>query len=573
MKKEKEPNFFQEMDSFISPYKKRYILSVLLSMISVLCELLSYALIGILAGYIFKGFHEERSLYTLILAIICKVLGVLFSNISTLISHKAAYLTLRDLRYAICDKFIRLPMGYFDRNSSGTLKTILVDRVEDIEKTLAHLLPEMTANLMIPVAMIIWMLVINIKLTGIIFLWIVFGLSIGMLMMVGYQKKYEGQVQAQKNMNQAVIEYVKGIEIIKTFHMEDSSFTRYKNAVSHHAEYAINWMKSTQVYASLSYSIAPVSIFPTIIAGLIFFNKESLTEQSLFLFMLVSLGIFRPIVKASSYIDQMAQMGTVAKEIKGILDYPELKRNEKSNLKDKMTYDILFENLQFSYDGTKNDVDGVNLELKEKTMTAIIGTSGSGKSTLMKLLAGFWDFENGDIKIGGISVKEFSMNDLNTLISYVDQNTFLFDDSILENIRVGRKTATDDEVVEAAKRAGCHDFISDLPNGYDTIAGDRLSGGEKQRIAIARAILKNAPIIILDEATASTDIENEEKIREALLEFTKDKTLIVITHKIKTVINADKILYMENGKIIYDGKHEELIKNCSQYRYLHEIAN
>ena len=573
MKKEKEPNFFKEMDPFIKPYKKRYILSVMLSMLSVLCELLSYAFVGILAGYIFKGFHGNNMIYVLIFTIICKISGVLLSNISTLISHKAAYLTLKDLRYAICDKFVRLPMGYFDMNPSGTLKTILVDRVEDIEKTLAHLLPEMTANLLIPIAMIVWMLAVNIKLTGIIFLWVIFGLSIGMLMMIGYKKKYEGQVQAQKNMNQAVIEYVKGIEVIKTFNMEDSSYAKYKNAVIRHAEYAINWMKSSQIYASLSYSIAPVSIFPTIVVGLIFFNNGFLTEQSLFLFMMISLGIFKPIVKASSYVDQLAQMGTVTKEIKGILDYPELKRSENSNLKEKMTYDIAFENLQFSYDGTKNDVDDVNLTIKEKTMTAIIGTSGSGKSTLMKLLAGFWDFEKGKIKIGGIEVKDLSMNDLNTLISYVDQNTFLFDDTILENIRIGKKDATNDEVIEAAKRAGCHDFIVTLPDGYDTIAGDRLSGGEKQRIAIARAILKNAPIIILDEATASTDIENEEKIQGALLEFTKGKTLIVITHKIKTVINADKIIYMENGKIICDGKHEELIKSCSTYKHLYEIAN
>lgn len=573
MKKEKEPNFFKEMDSFIKPYKKRYILSVMLSMLSVLCELLSYAFVGILAGYIFKGFHGNNMIYVLIFTIICKISGVLLSNISTLISHKAAYLTLKDLRYAICDKFVRLPMGYFDMNPSGTLKTILVDRVEDIEKTLAHLLPEMTANLLIPIAMIVWMLAVNIKLTGIIFLWVIFGLSIGMLMMIGYKKKYEGQVQAQKNMNQAVIEYVKGIEVIKTFNMEDSSYAKYKNAVIRHAEYAINWMESSQIYASLSYSIAPVSIFPTIVVGLILFNNGFLTEQSLFLFMMISLGIFKPIVKASSYVDQLAQMGTVTKEIKGILDYPELKRSENSNLKEKMTYDIAFENLQFSYDGTKNDVDDVNLTIKEKTMTAIIGPSGSGKSTLMKLLAGFWDFEKGKIKIGGIGVKDLSMNDLNTLISYVDQNTFLFYDTILENIRIGKKDATNDEVIEAAKRAGCHDFIVTLPDGYDTIAGDRLSGGEKQRIAIARAILKNAPIIILDEATASTDIENEEKIQGALLEFTKGKTLIVITHKIKTVINADKIIYMENGKIICDGIHEELIKSCSAYKHLYEIAN
>ena len=233
------------------------------------------------------------------------------------------------------------------------------------------------------------------------------------------------------------IEYVKGIEVIKAFNMADNSYLKYKNAVTHHADYSINWMKSSQLYASLSYSIAPVSIFPAIVIGLLLLSKGSLTEHSFFLFMMISLGIFKPILKASSYVDGLAQMGTVAKEIKEILDYPEIKRNEKSILKKDMIYDISFSNLQFSYDGTKNDIDGVNLEIKEKTMTAVIGTSGSGKSTLMKLLAGFWDFEKGDIKIGNISIKDLSMNDLNALISYVDQNTFLFNDSIGEIAQEG----------------------------------------------------------------------------------------------------------------------------------------
>ena len=566
MKKEKEPDFFKEMDCFIKPYRRKYILSVILSMISVLCELLSYAFVGILAGNIFNGINDNRNISALVLAVLCKIASVILLNISTLISHKAAYLTLKDLRYAICDKFVKLPMGYFDKNSSGRLKTVLVDRVEDIEKTLAHLLPEMTANLCIPVLMIIWMLVINVWLTGIILGWIIIGLSIGMAMMIGYKEKYEGQVQAGKNMNQSVVEYVKGIEVIKTFNRGDNSYLKYKNAVTRHAEYSINWMKSSQIYASLSYSIAPVSIFPTIVIGLTLLNNGSITGQGLFIFMMIALGIFKPILKASGYVDGLAQMGTVAKEIKEILDYPEIKRSEKSAVEKDISCDISFSNLQFSYGGTKNDIEVDNLEIKEKTMTAIIGNSGSGKSTLMKLLAGFWDFEKGDIRIGNISIKDLSMKELNSLISYVDQNTFLFNDSIMENIRVGNKGASNEEVIEAAQKAGCHDFITELPEKYDTIAGERLSGGERQRIAIARAILKNSPIIILDEATSSTDVENEEKVQEALLEFTKDKTLIVITHKIDTVVNADKIVYMENGKILCDGTYEELMRDCSAYR-------
>lgn len=573
MKSEKNYSFFKEMQNFIKPYKKRYLLSVILSSCSVLCELLSYSFVGIIAAHIFKGTGNKNTLLALILVVICKMVNVILLNFSTLISHKAAYLTLRDIRYAVCDKFIRIPMGYFDKNSSGKLKTIMTDRIEDVEKTLAHLLPEMTANLIIPAAMIIWLSIINIKLTGIIILWIIIGLGIGLLIMIGYKKKYEGQVLVQKNMNQAVIEYVKGIDVIKTFNQEESSYMKYKDAISAHAEYSISWMRSTQIFASLSYSIAPVSIFPVIVMGLIFLSKGVITEQSLFIFMMISLGIFNPIIKASSYFDQIAQMGTIAKEIKEILEYTELTRSQNSNIKERKNYNIEFKNLKFSYGENKNIIDGVNLEIKENTITAIVGKSGSGKSTLVKLLAGFWDFNQGDIKIGNTSIKNYSLDDLNFLISYVDQNTFLFDESILENIRIGKREACMEEVINAAKKAECHDFIMNLPNGYKSFAGDKLSGGEKQRIAIARAILKNSPILILDEATASTDIENEEKIQQALAAAAKNKTVIVITHKINTIINAHKIIYMENGKIGASGNHKELLKTCSEYKKLWDLAN
>lgn len=573
MKPEKNYSFFKEMKEFIKPYKKKYFLSVILSSFSVLCELLSYYFVGIIAAHIFRGAGDKKTLIALISVIICKTANVIFLNFSTLISHKAAYLTLKDIRCAVCDKFIRVPMGYFDKNSSGKLKTIMTDRIEDVEKTLAHLLPEMTANLIIPAAMIIWLSIINIKLTGIIMLWIIIGLGIGMGIMIGYKKKYEGQISAQKNMNQAVVEYVKGIDVIKAFNQEENSYMKYKDAVNNHAEYSINWMKSTQVFASLSYSIAPVSIFPVIAVGLIFLSKGLITEQSLFIFMMLSLGIFNPIIKASSYFDQIAQMETITKEIKEILEYPELIRSQNSNIKKGMKYNIEFKDLEFSYDGNKNSINGVSLEIKENTVTAIVGKSGSGKSTLVKLLAGFWDFNKGDIKIADTSIKDYSLDDLNFLISYVDQNTFLFDESILENIRIGKKEADMEEVINAAKKAECHDFIMKLPNGYLSFVGDKLSGGEKQRIAIARAILKDSPILILDEATVSTDIENEEKIQQALATAAKNKTVIVITHKINTIINADKIIYMENGKIEACGNHKELSETCSEYKKLWDLAN
>ena len=221
--------------------------------------------------------------------------------------------------------------------------------------------------------------------------------------------------------------------------------------------------------------------------------------------------------------------------------------------------------------GQKNDVDNVNLKIKEKNMTAIIGTSGSGKSTLMKLLAGFWDFEKGDIKIGGIGVKDLSMNDLNTIISYVDQNAFLFDDSILGNIRVGKKGATKEEIIKAAKKARIHDFIMSLPKGYETDIGENggiLSGGQRQRISIARAFLKDAPILILDEMTSNVDPVNESLIQDAITELAKNRTVLVVAHHLKTIQKADQILVFQKGNLLEKGKHGELLEKDGYYTKL-----
>lgn len=562
----KQPSFFGELGGFMKPYGTQYGLSVAVSVAAVASGLAAYAFAGIIAGKLFSGNAEIRSLmiYAALVAV-CKILNGVLINVSTWISHHAAYNTLSDIRKALIEKLVRLPMGYFEENGSGRLKAMLTDHIEGMERTLAHMLPELTANLLAPAAMMIWSFFIDWRLALGILLWIIIGFSATGGMMKNYPEKYAGQISAMKSMNQAVTEYVGGIEVIKNFGRADECYGKFKAAVYGHAEYNINWQKETQIYSSLGMAIAPFSVFPVLIAGVIFYNNGTLAPETLFMMILLSMGIFRPLMQAMSYFDQLAQMGTNAKEIKDILDHYELKRGDK----DISGADIELSGVTFSYSGEKEPAaDCISAKVPSGTMLALVGPSGSGKSTVAKLIAGYWDADSGNILIGGKSISEISQQSLNKNIAYVDQDTFLFDTSIMENIRMGDPSASDDEVIEAAKAAGCDDFIRALPQGYMTTAGaagGRLSGGERQRIAIARAMMKNAPIMILDEATASSDPENEASIQTALSAAARGRTLVVIAHRLSTVMNAEQIAYVKNGRIEAVGTHTELLEKCPDY--------
>lgn len=562
----KQPSFFGELGSFMKPYGTQYGLSVAVSVAAVASGLAAYAFAGIIAGKLFSGNAEIRSLMIYAaLAAVCKLLNGVLINTSTWISHHAAYHTLCDIRKALIEKLVRLPMGYFEENGSGRLKAMLTDHIEGMERTLAHMLPELTANLLAPAAMMIWSFFVDWRLALCILIWIIIGFSATGGMMKNYAEKYAGQIAAMKSMNQAVTEYVGGIEVIKNFGRADECYGKFKEAVYGHAEYNINWQKETQIYSSLGMAIAPFSVFPVLIAGVIFYNNGTLAPETFFMMILLSLGIFRPLMQAMSYFDQLAQMGTNAKEIKDILNYSELKRgNEEIS-----GADIELSDVTFSYSGEEEPAaDHISVKVPSGTMLALVGPSGSGKSTAAKLIAGYWDADGGNIFIGGNSISEISQQSLNKNIAYVDQDTFLFDTSIMENIRMGDPSASDDEVIKAAKAAGCDDFIRALPQGYMTTAGaagGRLSGGERQRIAIARAMMKNAPIMILDEATASSDPENEASIQTALSAAAKGRTLVVIAHRLSTVMNAEQIAYVKNGRIEAVGTHAKLLEKCPDY--------
>lgn len=578
MAEKKEQNqsasFFQELGGFMKPYTGQYALSVVISILGVAAKLASYAFAGLIAGRLFvQGTVWEDIILFLGAAVICKLLDAVFVNTSTWISHKAAYGTLRDIRCALTEKLMRLPMGYFEENGSGRLKTMLADHIEGMEKTLAHMLPEMTSNLLVPLALMVWMFFIDWRLALCTVVWILLGFAATGGMMKGYTQKYAGQIAAEKQMNQAVVEYVGGIEVIKNFGRADECHQKYEDAVYGHAAYNSNWQKETQVYTSLGMAIAPFSVFPVLIAGLIFFGNGTLEASILVMTVILTFGIFGPLMNAMSYFDQLAQMGTNAKAIREVMEYPELKRGI---CKEAESADIEFSRVTFSYGkGMEPVLKDISIKVPAGTMLALVGPSGSGKSTIAKLLAGYWDAQDGEILIGRRAVSEFSQEALNRLVAYVDQDTFLFDKSIMENIRMGNPDATDEQVMDAAKRAGCDSFIKALPDGYETqagLAGGRLSGGERQRIAIARAMMKDAPIMILDEATASSDPENEASIQRALSAAALGKTLVVVAHRLPTIMHADQIAFVKDGKIQITGTHEQLLGNCSEYADMWALA-
>lgn len=561
-----QASFFSELGSFMKPYSMQYCISVVISVAAVFSGLAAYAFAGIIAGKLFEASADIHSLIMFaILAVVCKILNGVLINASTWISHHAAYHTLSDIRKAVTEKLVRLPMGYFEENGSGRLKAVLTDRVEGMETTLAHMIPELTANLLAPVAMMIWSFFIDWRLAVCILVWIIAGFSASCGMMKNYTEKYEGQISAMKSMNQAVTEYVGGIEVIKNFGRADECYGKFKATVYGHAEYNINWQKETQIFSSLGMAIAPFSVFPVLIAGVIFFNNGTIEPETLFMMILLSMGIFRPLMQAMSYFDQLAQIGTNAKEIKDILNKPELKRGNM----EISCPDIELSDVTFSYsDENSLAADHISLKVPAGTMLALVGPSGSGKSTVAKLIAGYWDADSGKVLIGGRDISQVSQQSLNKNIAYVDQDTFLFDTSIMDNIRMGNPCASDEEVIRAAKSAGCDDFIRALPQGYNTLAGaagGRLSGGERQRIAIARAMMKNASIMILDEATASSDPENEASIQEALSAAAKGRTLVVIAHRLSTVMNAEQIAYIKNGRVEAIGTHARLLEICPDY--------
>ena len=569
MENKNEQSTASSLLRFAGPYKGRYILSIFLSVLGVASGLVPYyAAAQMLIGLI--GTERDFSFYILwgIVAMVGYLAKSTFAILSTSVSHTATFLALRDIRKQIVDKLSRMPMGTLLNTPSGQLKDTLVDRVEGLETPLAHLLPEMSANVLVPIFIVIYLFVLDWRMALISLITIPVGMAFMATILKTYPQQYEGSVKINQRMNNAVVEYVNGIEVIKAFNQSAASYGKYSDAVRDNADYFYKWMKSCQ-WAMASYNaICPAVLITVLPAGVLFYATGSITAANLITIIILSLGIVGPLIAASNFADSLGMVGTVVNEIAALLDGPELVR--PTQIVPLHSQEIRLNDVSFSYnDDGDNAIKHINLIIKPGTVTALVGPSGSGKSTITKLIAGFWDVGSGSITLDGKDLRTIPQKQLSDQIAYVSQDNYLFDDTIRENIRMGRLSASDAEVEAAAKAAGCDAFIRSLENGYNTNvggAGGHLSGGERQRIAIARAMLKNAPIVILDEATAYIDPENEAVVQMAVSKLVAGKTLIIIAHRLSTITDSDQIVVMKDGAISDIGTHDELLKTSELYR-------
>ena len=554
--------------SFAGSRKGSYVGSVLLAMLSVGCGFVPY----IFMAKIMKGLLEKTADFPYCLTqclwmALFFVLDRLFHAFSTTLSHQATFEVLANVRRRLTRKLSRMPLGDVLDESSGTYKNIIVERVDSIETTLAHIIPEVTSNFIIPFVIFGYMVSISWQLALLSLITVPVGLFFFALMMRGSQASYQNTVVKTKALNDTAVEYINGIEVIKAFGKAKTSYEKFVTAAKEGADCFVEWMRRCNVDQNAALVIMPATLLALLPFGVSYFINGWVTGPDLLMLIILSLGLITPFVIAASCMDDMSKLGTIIGEVTSILEKPELIRPDAMKEKPKGS-DIVLNDVHFAYK-EEEVLHGVNLSIREGTVNALVGPSGSGKSTIAKLIASFWDVGSGSVTFGGVDIRQIPLDDYQKKIAYVSQDNYLFDMSVMENIRLGNPKATDAQVMEAAKACGCHHFIMQLENGYQTVcggAGSHLSGGERQRISIARAIMKDAPIIILDEATANVDPENETELTEAIEELTKEKTIIMIAHRLKTVRHADQIFVVDNGHIAQCGTHDELIKKDGIYK-------
>ena len=554
---------------FAEPCRKLLVSSVILAVLGAAAGIIPYLAVSRGIIWICAGDYKMPEILLMALAALFGYLGqLILSTLSTIRSHRAAFLVLKNIRTQLTAKLARVPMGFILDTPSGKFKTMLVDTIEKLELPLAHMLPELTANLLIPVLMLIYFFYLDWRLALTALATFPLGLLCYMGMMKDYEKRYAKVSAAGKNMDAAIVEYISGIEVIKAFNQSSSSYRKYTDAVRENEASKAEWFKQTNPYYAAGMAVAPSSLLGVLPLGSWFFINGSISAGSFIACIILSLGLIAPLIQALRYTDSFAMVDSTIKEIAGLLEAEEIRRpQEEAEL---VGNEIEFSHVSFAY-GVTEVLHDISFQTVTDGITALVGPSGSGKSTVARLIASFWEASTGTVRIGGQDARNIPLAQVMKQIAYVSQDNYLFHLSIKENIRLGRPDATDEEVKRAAEKASCHDFIAALPNGYDTMAGDGgngLSGGEKQRIAIARAILKDSPIIVLDEATAFTDPENEAVIQRSIGELVSGKTLIVIAHRLSTITMADKIIVMNHGRIEAEGVHEDLLESCALYRTL-----
>ena len=563
-----EKKWFRTLLSYAKGSGGRLCVSVVFSMVSLISGLVPYYCVyRILDRYIAGDIDKTFTLRFCLAALIAYLVKVICFGISTGISHYVAFNVLEGLRLKVADVFLHAPLGEVYAHSIGEIKGVMIDKIEDIEPPLAHVVPEGAGHILLPIVCFVSLAMIDIRIALASLLSFPLGLVFMMLTFKISGKNMTKYQEANAGMSSMIVEYVEGIEVIKAFGKTGVSYEKFAGSIRDYRDFVIEWLKSTWVTMKLAFAIMPATLLGVVPVSIILVGKGSMTVSEMALCVMLAMSMVISMTKIEVFSNGLRQMQYTVLEIKKFLDIQSLSEPDTEKVPDEYTIEL--NDVHFTYDSKQGEVlHGIDLTLNEGSFTALVGPSGGGKSTVAKLIARFWDVSGGSIKIGGIDIRDIKVTALADIVSFVTQDNFLFSRSIRENIRLGKPDATDEEVMKAAKAACCDDFIQKLPKGYDTPAGEagkRLSGGERQRIAIARMILKDAPIVILDEATAFTDPENETKLQESIANLTKGKTLLVIAHRLSTIKNADRIVLLNGGCIEDMGTQEELMARSQLY--------
>ena len=546
------------------------IFPVIAAIIGAACGIVPYFAIASIMTQLIDGTSDYRVFVPYVGLVFAGFAGAIIGHsVSTIGSHNLAFSIIEDTRKRVVEKLSRLSMGTIEEKSSGKWSQFIVETIDKMEKPIAHVIPEVLANVLIPIIIVVIIFTLNWKIGLANLVTLPLGMLFSMLMMKDYEAKSKRYVEASKKMNAAAVEYIQGIKVIKAFNKSASSYDKFQKAVEDNRDSMLDWYLSVCFAMTAAMEVLPSTLLFVLPVGLYLFMTGGIAIPTLIMCVLLSYASYKPLLKAMAYTDTMANVRVVFGEIQSVLDLPEMVRADTAGA--PQGFDVRFENVVFGYGGASGTTvfDGLNFTAKEGELTAIVGSSGSGKSTVAKLLAGFWNVNGGRITIGGADIGSMSLERNMRLVTYVSQENFLFNKSIRDNLKMAKENATDKEIEAACKKASCDDFIKTLPEGYDTDAGNaggKFSGGERQRITIARALLKDSPIVVLDEATAYSDPENEAVIQQSIDNLVKNKTVIMIAHRLSTVVNADKIIVLEKGRIAAEGTHAELLRSSPLYK-------
>ena len=572
-KKNYEENSMKKILHYAGKDKKYIFSAIALLLVSTICGIVPFFLLNnIIIDLIDKQFDFEKSLPIIVGIAIFLIAKTIFYSAGLGLSHLGAFNILYNIRTIFSRKMTKHSMGHIMSEGTGKYKKTFVEDISSLETALAHMIPEGVPYVCGTIFTLIAIFIVDFRIGFVQLIMIPLSMISMILMMKVSMEKIPDYYKSREDLNSTLVEYISGMEAIKIFNKADTSYGKLRKSITNAKEFTIDWSNETAKYMSVLYSLLPCTLLVTLPLAIFMYVKGVMELSALTLIIMLCLSLSEPLLKLVNFLPSVTAVDFALKQCENVFLHEDVKSGNFDEMSDN--YNVTFRDVSFAYEDNLV-LKNINLEIKQNSICAIVGISGSGKSTLAKLLMHFWDIPQGEILIGGKDITEFTFENLMNHISYVSQENNLFEGTIFDNIAIAKEHVTKTEVIAACKSANCHDFIMSLENGYDTnvgMLGKKLSGGERQRITIARAIIKDAPIVILDEATAFADAENEALIQEALSTLLVGKTVIIIAHKLYTITKANQIVVLKNGEIEMCDTHKQLLLNCKTYQKLWRIS-